>query len=139
MKIKQPEIIHSKYQQIIPQGMYPPQNYSQYPYNPALYPFLMNNNNKNDSINELLKIFLLQKLFADDKPQIIQNPQMPQVFQLPYPKCPKCPKCHKFNINLKLYLNNKFQFPNQLLFNPHLKIWHHLILLFKKIIHLLHK
>jgi hypothetical protein len=88
-KIAQQDILHPKPQNRI----YPPQNYPQYPYNPSFFPppYLMNN--KNDSTSEFLKIFLLKKLFDDEKPQqIMQNPPMPQYIPTPIPQMPQMPQ-----------------------------------------------
>ena len=87
--IAEQDILHSKHQNRI----YPPQNYPQYPYNPSFFPppYLMNN--KNDSTSEFLKIFLLKKLFDDEKPQqIMQNPPMPQYIPTPIPQMPQMPQ-----------------------------------------------
>ena len=82
-------------QNIVPQSSFPPSMYPTqmpqmippYAFPPNMYPPMNNNNNK-DSTDELLKIFILKKIF-DDKPQTIQTtPQIqpiPQYIPSPYP------------------------------------------------------
>ena len=86
-----PQPIYS--QNIVPKGGFPSSMYPNqmspmmppYSFPPNMYP--MNNNNNKDSIEELLKIFILKKIF-DDKPQpILASPQMqpiPQYIPNPY-------------------------------------------------------
>ena len=75
-------------QNIQPPAMYPPQMMAPYGFPPNIYPTIDNNNSK-DSTNEILKIFLLKKIF-DDKPQTVQTaPQIqPQYIPSPYPQYP---------------------------------------------------
>ena len=82
-------------QNIAPQSPFPPSIYptqmpqmmTPYAFPPNIYPPMNNNNNK-DSTDELLKIFILKKIF-DDKPQTVQTaPQIqpiPQYIPNPYP------------------------------------------------------
>ena len=82
-------------QNIAPQSSFPPPMYPAqmtqmmppYAFPPNMYP-PMNNNNSKDSTDELLKIFILKKLF-DDNPQTVQTaPQIqpiPQYIPNPYP------------------------------------------------------
>ena len=82
---------HNYFQNMNPQVLPPPsipQIMSPYTFPPNMYPSLNNRNNNKDSTGELLKIFLLKKMF-DDKSQTIQNtPQIqpqPQYIPPPYP------------------------------------------------------
>ena len=82
-------------QNIVPQSSFTPSMYHTqmpqmtppYAFPPNMYPPMNNNNNK-DSTDELLKIFILKKIF-DDNPQTIQTaPQIqpiPQYIPNPYP------------------------------------------------------